>query len=65
LFGDLACRPAFAFGSIPDRAKFFAGIACKNLFAGIALENDPIKLAGHHFFAFSPNSTTAGVIRRP
>jgi hypothetical protein len=39
--GDLACRSAVAFASI-----FFAGLAFENLFAGIALDNGPIMLAG-------------------
>ncbi len=52
--GDLACRPAVAFGSIPDHAKFLAGLALENLFAGIALEDEPIMLAVDHFFTFSP-----------
>jgi hypothetical protein len=54
--GDLACRPAVAFGSIPDHAKFLVGLAFENLFAAIALENDPIMLTVDHFFTFSPSS---------
>jgi hypothetical protein len=39
-----------SFGSIPDHAKFLAGLAFENLFAGIALDDDPIMLAVDHFF---------------
>jgi hypothetical protein len=52
--GDLACRPAVALGSIPDHAKFLAGLAFENFVAAIAFDLDASMLPVDHFFAFSP-----------
>ena len=63
--GNLACRPAVAFGSIPDHAKFFAGLAFENFFAGIAPDHDPIVLAVDHGSALLPLRRLVGArIRR-